>query len=102
MNNDRKIEQELREQGCNAPRLSPDMIDSVIIAEEFHVFNGKHIVCCLTLRNGFTVIGESAVVSPENFREHIGKRLAREKARDRVWMAEAYLLQQRLSEENRS
>jgi len=36
--------------------------------------------CVLTLRNGFTVTGESAVASPENFNADIGKRLAREAA----------------------
>lgn len=95
MSNERDIEQELKDRGLNAPRLSPERIDSVIVSEEFWVFQGKHMVCCLTLLNGFTVTGESAVVSPENFREDIGKRLSREKARDKVWAMEAYLLQQR-------
>jgi hypothetical protein len=98
--NEQKIEQELRERGCNAPRLSPDMVDSVIVSEEYHVFNGKHMVCCLTLKNGYTVIGESAVVSPENFREDLGRRFSREKAREKVWAAESYLLQQRVHQES--
>lgn len=93
--NEQEIEKELQARGLNAPRLSPEAIDAVIVSEEFHVFHGKHMVCCLTLRNGFTVTGESAVVSPENFREDLGKRLSREKARDKVWGHEAYLLQNR-------
>jgi|ERR1043166_7733675 hypothetical protein len=98
MKDEQEIEEELQERGLDAPRLSPERIDSVIVSEEFHVFHGKHMVCCLTLLNGFTVIGESAVVSPENFREDIGQRLARQKARDKVWAMEAYLLQQKVHE----
>jgi len=40
--------------------------------------------CVLVLRNGFTVTGESACVSPENFNAEIGRRIAREKAIDKL------------------
>src|SRR5574337_850081 len=33
--------------------------------------------CVLILRNGFTVTGESACVSPENFNAEIGRKIAR-------------------------
>lgn len=95
MSNEQEVERVLVERGLNAPRLSPELIDGVIVSEEFHVFHGKHMICCLSLVNGFTVIGESAVVSPENFREDLGKKFSRQKARDKVWGLEAYLLQQR-------
>jgi hypothetical protein len=95
---EQEIEKELQSRGLDAPRLSPERIDSVIVSEEFHTFHGKHMICCLTLLNGFTVTGESAVVSPENFREDIGKKLARQKARDKVWGMEAYLLRQKVAE----
>ena len=36
--------------------------------------------CVLVLRNGFTVTGESACASPENFNAEIGRRIARENA----------------------
>ena len=36
--------------------------------------------CVLVLRNGFTVTGESACASPENFDAEIGRRIARENA----------------------
>lgn len=98
MNDEQAIEKELQSRGLDAPRLSPERIDSVIVSEEFHIFHGKHMVCCLTLLNGFTVTGESAVVSPENFREDIGIRLSRQKAREKVWGLEAYLLQQKVAE----
>jgi hypothetical protein len=53
-------------------------------------------VCCLTLRNGFTVTGESACASPENYNSEIGQKIAFENARDKVWMLEGYLLKEKL------
>ncbi|MFT3523419.1 Gp49 family protein, partial [Klebsiella pneumoniae] len=54
--------------------------------------------CVLVLRNGFTVTGESACASPENFDPEIGRKIARENAVNKIWMLEGYLLKQRLSE----
>lgn len=50
------------------------------------------------LRNGFTVTGESACASPENFDAEICRKIARENAVQKIWMLEGYLLKQRLSE----
>lgn len=41
--------------------------------------------------------GESAAASPENFDEAIGRRIARDKARSKIWALEGYLLRERLS-----
>jgi hypothetical protein len=54
------------------------------------------MVCALTLRNGFIVTGESAAASHENFDEGIGRKIARENARTKIWALEGYLLRQRL------
>lgn len=54
--------------------------------------------CVLVLRNGFTVTGESACASPENFNAEIGRRIARENAVAKIWPLEGYLLRQRLHE----
>ena len=54
--------------------------------------------CVLTLENGFTVTGESACASPENFNAEIGRKIARENAVNKIWMLEGYLLKQKLSE----
>lgn len=92
------IEKEIQEKNLNAPRLTPDLIDAAIKEEDYHVFEKTCLtVCCLTLRNGFTVIGESACVSPENFDAEIGRKIARENARNKIWMLEGYLLKERLS-----
>ena len=54
--------------------------------------------CVLVLRNGFTVTGESACASPENFDAEIGRKVARANAVQKIWALEGYLLKQRLSE----
>ena len=97
MKNEAQTEQEILSKGLNAPRLTPSLIDSKIEREEYAVF-GLTTVCCLTLANGFTVVGDSACVSPANFNAEIGRSVAREKAREKIWQLEGYLLKQRLSE----
>lgn len=83
----------------HAPRVTEDDINDAIVAEDYHVFPDTALtVCCLTLRNGFTVTGESACASPENFDAETGRFFAREKARDKIWALEGYLLRQRLHE----
>jgi len=91
------IENEIQAKGLNAPRLTPALIDAAIAKEQYHVFEGSCLtVCCLTLRNGFTVVGESACASPANFNAELGQKIAREKARDKIWALEGYLLKQKL------
>lgn len=91
------LEARIQELGLNAPRLKPEDIDAVIVGETFTLLpSGNVLVCELTLRNGFTVRGEAAVVSKANFNQEIGERLSRERAVSKVWELEAYLLQQRL------
>lgn len=90
-----KIEARLQYLGKNAPRLSPDKISATIDHAEYHVFSNKATVCCLTLKNGFTVIGESACVDPRNFVQGIGEEIAYRNARQKIWQLEEYLLQER-------
>ena len=93
------IEKEIQDKALNAPRLAPELIDATIAKTQFHVFEDSCLtVCCLTLKNGFTVTGESACVSPENFNAEIGQKIAKENARNKIWMLEGYLLKQRISE----
>lgn len=92
------IEKEIQAKGLNAPRLTPQLIDSVIVSETFTVLpSGKCMICELILKNGFSVRGEAAVVSKENFNEEIGKDVSRRKAREQIWQLEGYLLQEKLS-----
>lgn len=93
-----KLEAELQNKGLNAPRLTPDLIDQTIAGVDYHVFEGSCLtVCCLTLHNGYTVIGESACISPDNFDADIGRRIAHGKAREKIWGLEAYAIKGRAS-----
>lgn len=99
MNNEQAIEKELQDKGLNAPRLTPADIDRTIMHAQYYVFPGTTLtVCCLTLLNGFTVVGESAAASRENFDPVIGQKIAYENARNKIWAFEGYLLKQRLAE----
>lgn len=92
---EQEIEAAIQEKGLSAPRLTPAGIDSVIVGETYtELPSGKVMVCELTLANGFTVRGDAAVVSRENFNAEIGKRISRENARNKVWELEGYLLQE--------
>lgn len=94
---EQSIEKEIQDKGLNAPRLNPSHIDATIAEDAYYVFPGTTLtVCCLTLTNGFTVTGESAAASPQNFDEAIGRKIARENARNKIWALEGYLLKQKL------
>lgn len=96
---DEQIEQEIQERGLTAPRVTAAHIDSLIEAEDYHRFVDTTVtVCCLTLKNGFTVVGESACADPANFSEDLGKKIARDQARGKIWQLEGYLLRERLSQ----
>lgn len=53
--------------------------------------------CVLVLRNGFTVTGESACASPENFNVEIGRKIARENAIAKIWPLMGYELRSKLA-----
>ncbi|HHA1455368.1 TPA: Gp49 family protein [Enterobacter hormaechei subsp. xiangfangensis] len=117
------IEQEIQAKGLTAPRITPDHIESIIAQEVYFTaedgafgvaIKAKHTggevnyqpheslslltFCVLVLRNGFTVTGESACASPENFDAEIGRKIARENAVNKIRVLEGYLLKQKLSE----
>lgn len=93
------IEKEIQEKGLTAPRITPTDIDNTIVSEQYYVFpNTTFTVCLLTLKNGYTVSGESACASPENFDAAIGRKIARENARNKIWALEGYALRNKLSQ----
>lgn len=92
------IEAELKIKGLNAPHLTPADIDHAIVGEDYHVFPGTTVtVCALKLRNGFVVVGDSVAPTPENFDAAIGRRIARDAARNKIWTLEGYRLRSKLS-----
>lgn len=66
-------------------------------AEETHPSVDLLTICVLVLRNGFTVIGESACASPENFDAEIGHRIARENAVQKIWPLLGFRLRDKLA-----
>lgn len=115
---DDAIEQEIRAKGLIAPRVTLADIEANIASE--HYFTAADGVartldhdplknevpiplklltfCVLVLKNGFTVTGESACASPENFDAEVGRKIARQNAVNKVWSLMGYELRSRLSD----
>lgn len=107
---DAAIESETQAKGLNAPRITPADIEANIVA--LYWFTADKAVgasapqmdalklltfCVLVLKNGFTVTGESACVSPENFDAELGRKIALKNAMDKMWPLMGYALKERLS-----
>ena len=117
--NEHTVEKEIQDKGLNAPRVTPADIEANIASEHYFtagnaVFPGDVMAdsdaptyetlrlltfCVLVLRNGFTVTGESACASPENFDAEIGRKIARQNAVNKIWPLMGYELKQRLHEQ---
>lgn len=116
MSTDQAIEQEIVAKGKTAPRITPAHIQAVITSEHFftaamgvdmsdpEMTDAKmppalHLLtfCVLVLSNGFTVTGESACASPENFDAEIGRKIARQNAEQKIWALEGYVLRNKLA-----
>lgn len=120
---DQAIEQEIQAKGLTAPRVTPADVQANISSEHyFTAFDGTcgayrnnndvHVggmptalnaqalplltFCVLVLKNGFTVTGESACASPENFDAEIGRKIARANAEQKIWPLMGYALKQSL------
>ncbi len=90
---DTAIEQEIQAKGKTGPRITPQHIEEQIVHSAYHQFPGTTVtVCCLTLRNGYNTVGESACVVPANFDAEIGRKIAYENAKQKIWALEGYLL----------
>ena len=123
---DGAIELEIQAKGLTAPRVTPADIETNIAGEHYFTagqgaakaqedaafsggaLNGEQIrsipdslrlltFCVLVLRNGFTVTGESACASPENFDAEVGRKIARQNAINKVWPLMGYELRSKLA-----
>ncbi len=113
------IEAEIVAKGKIAPRVTPADIEANIAGEHYFTadqpFRLPHLMeiaggvpnerqlslltfCVLVLRNGFTVTGESACASPENFDAEIGRKIARQNAVAKIWPLMGYALKQQLAQ----
>lgn len=121
--NDQEIESEIQAKSLTSPRVTPQDIEANIASEHyFTAADGAlgflsttdadpvtsfsnlppslHLLtfCVLVLRNGYTVTGESACASPENFDAELGRKIARQNAVNKIWPLMGYALKQRLHE----
>ena len=112
-----EIEKCIQEGGLTAPRVTPDDIEANITSEFYFTASdgvegasghrpnsvragtalGLLTFCVLVLRNGFTVTGESACASPENFNAELGRKIARKNAVEKIWPLMGYELRSKLS-----
>ena len=119
MSTTNSIEQEIQARASVAPRVTPADIEAEIVSE--HYFTAAQAAglppasgvdfapprdtspldlltfCVLVLRNGFTVTGESACASPENFDAEIGRKIARQNAVEQVWKLIGFRLRDKLA-----
>lgn len=90
---EQEVEQEIQDKNLNAPRLTPDNIDSTIKSQEYYrVPNTTTTICALILNNNYVIVGKSAAVSMENFDEELGRKIAFDDARDQIWALEGYYM----------
>ena len=121
---DAGIERLIQTKGLTAPRVTPADIEANIAstfyftaaqgAEKAARDNGSYAAgtpaegqalglltfCVMVLKNGFTVTGKSACASPENFDAEVGRKIARQKALEDVYMVMGYELRSKLSQLN--
>ena len=125
--NDQTIEQEIQDKGADAaPRrrhagatqadINANIVSTFYFtaaqgAEKAARDNGSYAAgspaeglalglltfCVLVLRNGFTVTGESACASPENFDAELGRKIARQNAVAKIWPLMGYELRSKLA-----
>lgn len=77
---------------CVFNRIKPD-VDLTVVNDSLRLLT----FCVLVLRNGFTVTGESACASPENFDAEIGRKIARANAVAKIWPLLGFSLKQKLA-----
>ena len=127
--NDKAIEQEIQAKGLTAPRITPADIEANIVSEHYFtardgrrgaLADGTYVgrerprpaeedlaaldlltFCVLVMKNGFTVTGESACASPENFDAELGRKIARQNAVAKIWPLMGYELRSQLAAEAR-
>lgn len=121
---DKDIEREIQAKGLTAPRVTPADIEAEIDGEYYFTAAQGHraamldatdaaggcipshgnpaqlgllTFCVLVLRNGFTVTGESACASPENFDAELGRKIARQNAVAKIWPLLGFRLRDKLA-----
>lgn len=69
----------------SAPKVTKDQIEGRIDSVSYHRLGATTTLCFLALDNGYSVLGHSACVNPQNYDEQIGQSLAYEDAVRQLW-----------------
>lgn len=72
-----------------------DLFDKVKDAKYFNIPGTTTTICYLTMQNGFTILGQSACVDPNEYNAATGEKYAYENAIEKIWQLEGYLLAER-------
>ena len=77
----------------NTPQpLTEDSIESLIRQSTIETckMGQKTTVVMLQMPNGFEIVGSSACADPADYNHELGKTLALNRIRDKIWELEAY------------
>ena len=91
-----EVEAEIQAKGLNAPHLTPeDICESIKSIEYWVVPNTTTTVCAMIFQNNYVITGTSAAASMDNFDQEVGRNIAYENARQRIWPLLGYVLNQK-------
>jgi hypothetical protein len=73
--------------------VTTEAVEDSIAGVQYCHFEGTTVtVCCIELKNGFTVVGKSACANPNNFDQALGEELAYDDAKQQIFTHLAFLL----------
>ena len=83
------FERQYQEKGRS---ITPEMVNSVLEdrVDQSIKIGSKSLVVCVTLQNGYDVVGVAQPVRPDDFQREVGKSVAWDKIRDQVAEVLAY------------
>lgn len=79
-------------------KVTTQEIQDAIRKVQYYRFPGTNVtVCCITLDNNYTAVGQSACVDPAEFNEELGKSIAYKDAESKAWAALAFRLAEKMA-----
>lgn len=78
------------------PRVTMEQLEANIVGKVFY-YDDLTISCRITLKNGFSVMGESGCAVPGNYKRDVGERLAYQDAQRKIWPLMGYELKSKVA-----
>lgn len=85
-------------------KITERQIEKVLNDSEYktyHAIFGKLTVMVCKLPNGFTLVGSSGCIDPENYDSELGGQICKQQIEDQLWKLEAYALTYQISNDPR-